>query len=53
MIKEIKKGNKAPYKGYLLGKKEYIEYQKLKEIVPKTIETIKELRDDTHDKRAY
>ena len=53
MIREIKKGNKAPYKGYLIGMKEYQEYQKLKEIIPQTIETIKELRDDDHDRRIH
>ena len=34
MVTELKKGNKAPYKGYLLGVHEYQDYQKLKEVVP-------------------
>ncbi len=43
MITEIKKGNKAPYKGYLLGQNEYNDYQKLKKMVPEFMKKLKEL----------
>ena len=45
MITEIKKGNKAPYKGYLLGKNEYRDYQKLKKLVPEFMKQLKEYKE--------
>ena len=45
MIKELKKGNKAPYKGYLLGIHEYQDYQKLKELVPKFMKELQEIKE--------
>lgn len=48
MIKEIKKGNKASYNGYLLGIHEYEDYMKLKELAPlfmKQLQDIKEARN--------
>ena len=44
MIKPIKKGGTASYKGYLLGLKEYNEYQELKQLVPKFIQAVQELK---------
>lgn len=43
MIKEINKGCKASYKGYLLGKKEYEEYMELKDIAPQLLKCIETL----------
>lgn len=45
MIKEIKKGNKAAYNGYLLGIHEYEDYQRLKKLVPKFMQTMQELKE--------
>lgn len=45
MIKEIKKGNKASYNGYLLGIHEYEDYMKLKKLVPKFLETLQEIKE--------
>lgn len=39
-MKQIKKGNKAPYNGYLLGVKEYEAYKAMKEIIPLAQEVI-------------
>ena len=45
MIKELKKGNKAPYKGYLLGVNEYQDYQRLKELAPLFIKQVQEIKE--------
>ena len=44
-IKELKKGNKAPYKGYLLGVNEYQDYQRLKELAPLFIKQVQEIKE--------
>lgn len=44
MIKPIKKGGTASYKGYLLGLKEYNEYKELKKLVPQLIKGLEELK---------
>lgn len=46
MIKQIKKGNKASYNGYLLGVHEYEEFEHLKKMMPKMIELLKTLRSE-------
>lgn len=45
MIKEIKKGNKASYNGYLIGIHEYEEYQILKEMIPQVREYLKQIKE--------
>ena len=44
MIKEIKKGNKASYNGYLLGMHEYEEYQRLKKLVPEMFKEFQQIK---------
>lgn len=46
MITEIKKGNKATYNGYLLGKREYDDYMMLKELIPDMVAKIRSLGED-------
>lgn len=46
MIKELKKGNKAPYKGYLLGVKEYQNYQLLQTYIPLFQQQLKEFKEE-------
>jgi len=46
MITEIKKGNKAGYNGYLLGKKEYNDYMMLKELLPGVIAGVHSLKEE-------
>ena len=45
MIKEIKKGNKASYNGYLLGIQEYEDYMRLKELAPQFIKQLKDIKE--------
>lgn len=45
MVKEIKKGNKASYNGYLLGVHEYEDYMRLKELAPIFMKNLKELKE--------
>lgn len=45
MIKQIKKGKKASYNGYLLGIQEYEDYQRLKKLVPECMKQLQEIRE--------
>ena len=45
MVTELKKGNKAQYHGFLLGVHEYEDYLKLKSMVPKFLQQLKELKE--------
>ncbi len=43
-MKEVKKGNKVPYNGYLLNKKEYEKYKKSLALAEEVGEFIKDYR---------
>lgn len=45
MVTEMKKGNKAQYHGFLLGVHEYEDYMRLKQMVPKFLQQLKELKE--------
>jgi len=45
MVIEMKKGNKAQYHGFLLGVREYEDYMRLKQMVPKFLQQVKELKE--------
>ena len=44
MVYELKKGNKAPYRGFLLGVNEYQRYIKMKELMPEMIQAFEDMR---------
>ena len=44
MIKQLNKGNKAPYKGFLLGVKEYQDYLELKDMMPSILKSLESLK---------
>ena len=45
MVIEMKKGNKAQYHGFLLGVREYEDYMRLKQMVPKFLQQLQELKE--------
>ena len=45
MIKQLNKGCKAPYKGFLLGADEYEDYMELKDMIPLLVKELKGRRD--------
>ena len=45
MVTEMKKGHKAQYHGFLLGVHEYEDYMRLKQMVPKFLQQLKELKE--------
>ena len=40
MVKKVNKGNKVPYKGYLLNMGEYEEYQKYIKLLPDILRVV-------------
>lgn len=45
MVKEMQKGNKSPYHGYLLGVHEYEDYLRLKELAPLFMKQLKDIKE--------
>ena len=44
MVKELQKGNKVPYRGYLLNISEYEKYKKMQELLPEMIRTFEMIK---------
>ena len=54
MVKEVKKGNKVPYKGFLLNVGEYQEYKKMLEIFPAFQEYVeKEIQSSLSHRKGW
>lgn len=53
MVKEVKKGNKVPYHGYLLGISEYEKYQLFDKIAPHFLEYLQEETKQGKKKQCF
>lgn len=42
-MKELKKGNKAPYRGFLLNIGEYEKYCAMQKLMPEMVETLEKI----------